>query len=70
MSKNDMTGQELFELYTSEESDYKQVLMTAHMAIGDDLYKMLEKAERKGKKIAINEVPQGMDDGPIVPFIQ
>lgn len=57
-----MTGQQIFEqksarTYTGDEADeYAQLLMSIFMHIGDDLYPLLEKAEKEGKKVELKYV--------------
>lgn len=55
-------GEKLFDdltvpsLDSSEEyRRYEQILLTAHVLIGDRLYPMLEQAEAEGKKIAVKD---------------
>lgn len=57
-----MTGEQLFEIKTSEWGEYAQDLMTAHSLIGDKLYPMLEECERTGKKIVLREKNPDVDD--------
>lgn len=57
-----MTGQQIFEQkavrdYTGSEADeYAQLLMSIFMHIGIDLYPLLEKAEKEGKKVDLKDV--------------
>lgn len=57
-----MTGQQIFEQktvrdYTGSEADeYAQLLMSIFMHIGNDLYPLLEKAEKEGKKVDLKDV--------------
>lgn len=64
------SGQQLFDFYTSKGGDYSQVLFQAHLQIGDELFKMLEQAEKEGKKIVIKEDVQDVDDPPITIVIE
>ena len=64
MSKASLTGEELFEFYTSQEGEYRQTLFTAHMQIGDELFKLLEQAEMEGKKIVLQDEMNDTDDAP------
>lgn len=68
--KSNWSGKELFEFYTSEEGEYKNTLLQAYVQIGDDIYSMLEKAEKQGKKIALVEQKKGVDDPPLSIEIQ
>ena len=65
-----LSGEELFDYYTSQDSDYKAVLFQAHLEIGDKLFKMLEEAEKNGKKIAIKESMKDLNDPPITVYIE
>lgn len=51
-----MTGAELFELYTSANSSYAQILNKVFLHIGFDLYPMLEEAELSGKRIVPEDI--------------
>lgn len=66
IEKTKLTGKELFDLYTSLEGEYKYTLFRAHLEIGDDLFPMLEKCEKEGKKIHIQESPDSTLDSQIV----
>lgn len=68
MTKPDLsahTGEQLFDYYTSIDGEYKQTLFTAHLTIGDRLFKLLEKAEKKGGKIVLVEKMNNVCDPPI-----
>jgi hypothetical protein len=65
-----LSGEDLFDYYTSQNNDYKGVLFQAHIEIGDELFKMLEQAEKQGKKIAIKETLNDVDDPPITVYIE
>lgn len=65
-----LTGEELFGYYTSQGNKYRQVLFQVYLQIGDKLFKMLEKAEKEGKKIVIKESLQDVDDLPITTYIE
>jgi len=56
MDNTEMTGAELFELYTSTNNSYGQILNIAFLQIGFDLYPMLEEAESTGKKIELKDI--------------
>jgi hypothetical protein len=56
MDKIEMTGAELFELYTSTNNSYGQILNIAFLQIGFDLYPMLEEAESTGKQIELKDI--------------
>jgi hypothetical protein len=65
MKKPDVTkikGVDLFEIYASQGDEYAQTIMTAYATIGDDLFTLLERAEREQKKIALNTVIDDVDD--------
>ena len=66
--KTRWTGSELFEFYTSglEYSEYAQDLLTAESIIGDTLFSMLEKAEKEGKKIVLEESSKTGTMDPII----
>ena len=68
--KKNLTGWQLFEYYTSQNDDYKGILFQAHLEIGDEIFKMLEQAEKQGKKIAIKENLNNVDDPPITVYIE
>lgn len=50
-----MTGKELFEKYTKARDEYARTLLTIEVNIGDEIYPLLEQAEREGKKLEIDE---------------
>lgn len=64
------TGQDIFSYYMSIDGEYKQTLLTAHIQIGDKLFKLLEEAEKQGKKIVIKEDDTGADDAPFSVVIE
>lgn len=73
MNKPDLSklsGSDLFDYYTSQDNDYKAILFQAHIQIGDELYKLLEQAEKEGKKIAIREDLGDVNDPPITVYIK
>ena len=50
-----MKGKDLFSKYINLRDDYARDLMTIFLNIGESIYPLLEKAEREGKKLSINE---------------
>ena len=60
-----MSGDDLFEYYTSQPGEYKATLFQAHLEIGDKLFPMLEKCEKTGKKITLKEDVKDALDSPI-----
>lgn len=61
-----MDGQKLFDKYTSHFTDpdlnsvkreYARLLLTIRMGIGDDIYILLEEAEKKKKKLGLTPEP-------------
>ncbi len=73
MTKPDLTGltgEQLFDYYTSIYGEYEQTLFTAHSVIGDRLFKLLEKAEKQGKKIVLIEKMKNVYDPPISVIIK
>lgn len=63
-----MTGEELFKRDISTYSRYGSMLMTLHLHLDEDeLYPLLEKAERLGKKLAWSNKPLDPDklDGDV-----
>ena len=60
-----LTGKELFEYHTSLDNEYKGTLFHAFQEIGAELYPMLEKCEKEGKSIVVNEDIEGAFDSPI-----
>lgn len=55
------SGKEIFDHYTAVRSKYSQTLLTIHAYIGDQLFPILEEAERQDKMVAIDESDkQGM----------
>lgn len=67
IDKSKMTGGQLFDYYTSvhEDREYGSTLLTAHSEIGNKLFPMLEKCEREGKRIALQETMSGVLDPPL-----
>ncbi len=60
-----LSGRELFDIYLSRNDEYSSVLLTAFVEIGDDLFPLLEKAERLGKKVTlIEDLSSGVFDPP------
>lgn len=60
-----LSGKELFEYYTSLDNEYIGTLFQAFQEIGEELYPMLEKCEKEGKSIVINEDIEEAFDSPI-----
>lgn len=56
---------DLFLYYTEEGGEYSQTLFQAQLEIGDDIYPMLEQAEKEDKKIVIVETMDDVEDPPI-----
>lgn len=63
-----MTGQQLFDYYTDQAGEYGQILFTAHQMINDDIFPMLEKAEKENKKVALKTINGDVDD-PIIEVV-
>jgi hypothetical protein len=61
-----LSGEELFDYYTSQGGEYSQTLMLAFNEIGEKLYSMLEKAEKEGKKIYVIEEIDDALDSPLI----
>lgn len=57
VDKSKLNGDQLFQFYTMVEKDmeYRSTLQTAYMQLGGDLFPLLEKCEREGKRIDIQE---------------
>lgn len=53
-----MDGKELFKKYTQKPTEYARLLMTMYTNIGSDLYPILEKAEKEGKKLGTTPEPK------------
>lgn len=49
-----LKGREIFERYREEGGDYARTLGMILLNIGDDLFPLLEAAEKEGKRIKIN----------------
>lgn len=62
---SDFSGQELFEYYTSKGGEYAQTLNQAFVEIREELFEMLEQAEKQGKKIIITEDIDDVMDSPV-----
>ena len=60
-----LTGKELFEYHTSLDNEYKGTLFQAFQELQEGLYPLLEKAEKEGKSIVINEDIEEAFDSPI-----
>lgn len=60
-----LSGMDLFLYYTEEGGEYSQTLFQAQLEIGDDIYPMLEQAEKEDKKIVIVETMDDVEDPPI-----
>lgn len=65
-----LSGEELFDYYTSKGGDYSQILFLAHLEISDRLFDKLKEAEKLGRKIAIKESISDIDDPPINVYIE
>lgn len=65
-----MKGIDLFEKILSEGGEYAQTVQTAFSVIGNDLFTMLEKADREGKKIEISESENDTTDPEIKVFLK
>lgn len=65
-----LSGHDLFEYYTSQRDNYAQILFQLHLQISDEIFKMLEEAEKESKKIAIKDSLQGVNDPPITIVIE
>lgn len=65
-----LPGAEIFGIYTAQRNEYSQTLFTAYSLIGDDLFPMLEQAEKEQKKIALDAYRDDMDDPVIGVVIQ
>lgn len=61
-----MNGQQLFDKLIEPRDEYSRVLFTALTIEGDNLYKMLEEAEKEGKKIVLKSP---IDNGPSEPYV-
>jgi hypothetical protein len=57
-----LPGSEIFGIYTAKRDDYSQTLFTAYSLIGDDLFPMLEQAEKQNKLIGLKTVLNDVDD--------
>lgn len=53
----------IFDEYVKKGGEYAQTLQVVMINLGDDFFPLLEKAEKQGKKIQINEtnLPDGWD---------
>lgn len=60
-----LSGRDLFLFYTDQGGEYSQVLLQAYLEIGDDLYPLLEQAEKEDKKIVIVETMDDVEDPTI-----
>lgn len=58
-----MTGRELFTHLTLsiEKDEYAQTLMTIWTHIGDEIFPLLEKADKEGKKLDVKAVIAGSE---------
>ena len=56
-----MTGEQLFDSYIEAKTPYANVLWTIFMNIGDQIYPLLDKADKAGKKLAIKEFTDNPD---------
>lgn len=59
-----MNGKQLFKKYTDSDNEYAQTLLTIYRNIGEDIYQLLENAEKEDKELAINDsaLPQVWDE--------
>lgn len=59
-----MTGKELFYKYSDsagksgEEKEYAKLIFLLGLYLEEDLYRLLEKAEKEGKRLAITPEPE------------
>ena len=67
-SQRTMNGEDLFFYYTGLSDEYSQVLNTAFMQIGEELFPLLEQCHKEGKKIVLVDDPvfEGVDDQPFI----
>lgn len=65
-----LTGEQLFDYYTGIEGEYKQTLFQAYTEIGNELFELLEKAEKEGKKVVIKEDIPDVNDSPVTVTIE
>lgn len=52
-----MTGKELFDKYTEPRDDYARLLLTLRLNLDDQLYRLLEQAEKAGKRLDVTQEP-------------
>lgn len=52
-----MTGKQLFEKYTEPRDDYARLLLTLRLNLGDQLHRLLEQAEKAGKRLGVTPEP-------------
>lgn len=62
-----MSGADLLDYYLSKHDDYSGVVLDAYVRIRDDLFPLLEEAERSGKKIILEmeDVSSGILDSKV-----
>lgn len=60
-----LSGQDLFEYYTSKGGEYASALGQAYGELDKDLFVMLEECERTGKHIVIKEDMEDVIDSPV-----
>jgi len=65
IDKSKWSGIELFEFFSTQDPKYGKILNQAYLEIGDDIYTLLERAEKEGKKIVLVEQRKGVDDPPL-----
>lgn len=65
-----MKGIELFEQILSEGGEYAQTVKTAMSVIGEDVFSLLEQAEKEGKMIEISESQSDTTDPEIKVFLK
>lgn len=50
-----MNGKKLLKKHFDSRSEYAKTLLTIYENIGEEIYPFLEKAEKQGKKLSIDE---------------
>jgi len=56
-----MDGRELYLKYTDMPGEYRRLLFFLFLNIGEDLYPLLEKAEKEGKKLSYDDSKAPVD---------